>query len=328
MARSLTSLLVGRAWHLGRPCLKPFLALVLFLSATTAALSNRTCSISMTNVAFGNVDVTTGSPVDTTGTVSVTCSGYGGDPPRLCISIGAGSAGDATSRQMPGPGTLRYDLYRDSARTSVWGSWQTGYKSPGVAADTADGTTLFTVYARVSGSQQTVAPGSYSSTFTLNPFLRYGRVSSSSPCPGPLNDEQTTSTSFTVTATVLTTCTVSATNMNFGSVAALSSNVDASSSLTARCTNGTPYNVGLSVGNGVGATVANRKMTSGGSTVSYSLYSNSGRTTVWGNTVGADTVGGTGTGNNQVLTVYGRVPAQTTPAAATYTDTIVVTVTY
>lgn len=328
MAHSLKALFQGRAWHPGRLGLKSFLALILFLSATTAAHSNRTCSISMTGIAFGNVDVTTGSPVETTGTVSVTCSGYGGDPPRLCISIGVGSAGDATSRQMLGPSSLRYDLYRDAARTSVWGSWQTGYKSPGVAADTADGTTNFTVYARLSGSQPTVTPGSYSSSFTLNPFLRYGRVSSSSPCPGPLNDEQTTSTSFTVTATVRTNCTVSVTNMNFGTVAALSTNVDASSSVTARCTNGTPYNVGLNVGNGVGATVANRKMTSGGSTVSYSLYTNSGRTTVWGNTVGTDTVGGTGTGNDQVSTIYGRVPPQTTPPPATYSDTIVVTVTY
>jgi spore coat protein U-like protein len=260
--------------------------------------------------------------------VSVTCSGYGGDPPRLCISIGVGAAGDATSRQMTGPSTLRYDLYRDAARTSVWGSWQTGYKSPGVAADTADGTSTFTVYGRITGSQQTVTPGSYSSSFTLNPFLRYGRVSSSSACPGPLNDEQTTSTSFTVTATVLTTCTVSATNLNFGSVASLSSNVDVSSSITARCTNGTPYNLGLNAGSGSGATVANRKMTNGATTVNYSLYSNTSRTTVWGNTVGTDTVAGTGTGNNQVLTVYGRVPTQTTPAPATYTDTVTLTATY
>ena len=49
---------------------------------------------------------------------------------------------------------------------------------------------------------------------------------------------------------------------------------------------------------------------------------------MWGNTVGTDTVSATGSGASQAYTVYGRVPMQTTPAAATYTDTITVTVTY
>jgi spore coat protein U-like protein len=90
----------------------------------------------------------------------------------------------------------------------------------------------------------------------------------------------------------------------------------------------TPYNIGLDAGTGSGATVAVRKMSNGGNTVNYSLYSDSGRSTVWGNTVGTDTVAATGNGTSQSYTVYGRVPAQTTPAAATYTDTITVTVTY
>ena len=108
----------------------------------------------------------------------------------------------------------------------------------------------------------------------------------------------------------------------------LTANVDGTNTVTPQCTNGTPYNVGLDAGTGTGATVAARKMSNGAVTITYSLYSNSGRTTVWGNTIGTNTVSGTGTGNNQALTVYGRVPPQTTPAPNTYTDTIVVTVTY
>ncbi len=52
------------------------------------------------------------------------------------------------------------------------------------------------------------------------------------------------------------------------------------------------------------------------------------RTTVWGVTVGTDTVTGTATAHAQTLTVYGRVPPQTTPPAAVYNDTVNVTVTY
>jgi spore coat protein U-like protein len=286
-----------------------------------------TCTISATTVSFGNVDVLAGAAVDTTATITVSCSGGAGTGQRLCISIGAGSAGDATSRQLGGPGgaTLRYDLYSNSSRTTLWGSWQTGYDTAGVQLDVAqNSTTPVTVYARLLGSQQTAATGAYSSTFTANPFLQYGNLGGSSCPTGSLN----TSTSTSASATVVTNCNISATNLNFGTVGLLTANVDTTTTVAVQCTNATPYNVGLNAGTGTGATVASRKMTSGTKTVTYSLYSNSGRTTVWGNTVGTDTVTGTGSGSNQSLTVYGRVPVQTTPAPATYTDTIVATVTY
>lgn len=69
-------------------------------------------------------------------------------------------------------------------------------------------------------------------------------------------------------------------------------------------------------------------MTDGTALVNYNLYREAGRLTNWGNTVGTDTVGGTGTGLVVNSTVYGRVPIQTPPAPGTYTDTITVTVTY
>ena len=139
----------------------------------------------------------------------------------------------------------------------------------------------------------------------------------------------TTTTTFTVQLTITATCIInSASTLNFGSQGVLTANVDQTSTIQVQCTNTTPYNIGLDAGIGSGATVAVRKMTSGGVTINYSLYSNAGRTTVWGNTIGTDTVASTGNGASQAFTVYGRVPAQTTPAPATYTDTITVTVTY
>ena len=139
----------------------------------------------------------------------------------------------------------------------------------------------------------------------------------------------TTTTTFTVQMIITASCTiVSASTLNFGSQGVLTANVDQTSTLQVQCTNTTPYNIGLNAGTGSGATVTTRKMTSGGATVNYSLYTDSGHTTVWGNTVGTDTVSATGNGASQSYTVFGRVPAQTTPAPATYTDTITVTVTY
>jgi spore coat protein U-like protein len=69
-------------------------------------------------------------------------------------------------------------------------------------------------------------------------------------------------------------------------------------------------------------------MINGTNTVGYQLYRDTGRTQVWGTTIGTDTVAGTGNGTSQAITVYGRVPPQTTPPAATYNDTVNVTVTY
>jgi spore coat protein U-like protein len=139
----------------------------------------------------------------------------------------------------------------------------------------------------------------------------------------------TTTTTFTVQITITASCViVSASTLNFGSQGVLSANVDQTSTIQVQCTNTTPYNIGLDAGTGSGATVAARKMTNGGATVTYTLYSDSGRSTVWGNTVGTNTVAATGNGASQSYTVYGRVAPQTTPAPATYTDTITVTVTY
>ena len=139
----------------------------------------------------------------------------------------------------------------------------------------------------------------------------------------------TTTSTFTTQVTLIASCTInSASTLNFGSQGVLIANVDQTSTLQVQCTNTTPYNIGLDAGTGTGATVAVRKMTSGANTVNYSLYSDSGRATVWGNTIGTNTVAATGNGASQSYTVYGRVTAQTTPAPATYTDTITVTVTY
>jgi len=69
-------------------------------------------------------------------------------------------------------------------------------------------------------------------------------------------------------------------------------------------------------------------MANGATTIQYQMFTNSGHTTNWGNTVGTDTVSATGNGTNQSYTVYGQVPVQTSVAPATYSDTVTVTVTY
>ena len=142
-------------------------------------------------------------------------------------------------------------------------------------------------------------------------------------------DATTATGTFTSTITIQASCQVISTNsLNFGTQGILVANTDVTSTFNVQCTNTTPYNVGLNAGTGTGATTTTRLMTNGANTVAYQMFSNAGRTTNWGNTVGTDTVAGTGNGTQQTLTVYGRVPPQTTPAPATYNDTVTITITY
>lgn len=139
-------------------------------------------------------------------------------------------------------------------------------------------------------------------------------------------------TTFSVGATIADSCAVSASNLAFGNIDPLdnaTNNTDATTTIEVTCANGTTYDVGLDAGLATDATVSTRAMTSGADALNYSLYSDAGRSTNWGNTVGTDTVSDTGTGSAQTITVYGRVPSgQETVPTGTYADTITVTVTY
>ncbi len=309
-------------FRLARRTLVSSLGLLAMLVATQA--DAQSCSVSMTSVAFGTVNVLPGAAVDTTATVTVTCSG-GGATVRACVSIACGSACDSTSRQMTGPSshTARYDLYSDSARTTLWGSWQTGYDTAGVQVSVPkNGTVNQTVYARFLASQPTDAAGSYTSTVSASiTYIQQGSVN----CPvGTLTNSKTA----TVTATVSSNCTIGATGISFGSQGILSSNKDAQGTLSVQCTLGLPYAVSLDGGLSGATNPAQRKMTFSSANVVYGLYQDSARSVPWGSTSGVNTASSTGTGLAQPLNVYGRVAPQTTPAPGTYTDTIVATITY
>lgn len=139
----------------------------------------------------------------------------------------------------------------------------------------------------------------------------------------------TDSDTMAVTATVVASCDVDAQDLAFGSYDPVSPTpLDAATTISVMCTTGTSYDVAVNAGTGSGATVATRKMSASSNTLNYSLYSNAGRTTVWGATSGSNTVTGTGNGAAQTLNIYGRIPVHQTSPAGSYSDTITVTVTY
>ncbi|HMG46644.1 MAG TPA: spore coat U domain-containing protein [Allosphingosinicella sp.] len=141
----------------------------------------------------------------------------------------------------------------------------------------------------------------------------------------------TVGNNLATSATVTANCTISTSPLAFGNVDSTSaSDVDASGGLTITCTNGSAWTASAGLGAGSGASYANRKMTAGANLLNYNIYTSAARTTVWGDgTASTATLGGTGTGSAQSVTVYGRVGgAQNSVPVGNYVDTVAVTVTY
>jgi spore coat protein U-like protein len=141
---------------------------------------------------------------------------------------------------------------------------------------------------------------------------------------------QTSSTTMNVSSTLSASCSVAATAMSFGAEvpSPMVADVDATATITATCSNGRTYTIGMNAGSNVadGATEAIRKLRGSSGTIDYAVYSNSGRTSVWG--TGSSAVSATGNGLAQPLTAYGRMPRQATAGPGTYVDSVTVTITF
>ena len=149
-------------------------------------------------------------------------------------------------------------------------------------------------------------------------------------CAVPAARAATATSTLTVTAVVASTCIVNATTLSFGtptSAQIRDGNVDSTGTVSVNCTKGTTFTLALDKGAGALATTARRKMTGGGTTLEYTVYSDTNRQLLWAD-VNTPAIGGSGTGLDQPITAYGRIFAGQAVPAATYIDVINVTVTY
>jgi len=123
-------------------------------------------------------------------------------------------------------------------------------------------------------------------------------------------------------------CSASASTIAFG-VYTEGNAANFTGTVTVTCTSGTSYKVGLNAG--LNSPDGKQRDMYGGNggqnTLNYSLYSDAGRTTYWGNTPGTNTVAGIGTGNAQTYTIYAQIPATDLGALGNYADTITVYIT-
>lgn len=313
----------------------PFLLLLALLALAPVSAYGQSCTFTVSNVNFGNADTLSGTAVDATGTVNVTCTTALLTNVRVCLNLNAGGGGQVAGvRRMlnPANNALNYNFFQDAARAVPWGSREQPELGTPVALNFTQllGTASqsVTIYARIAANQQAAPTGLYQSAFSgaQVSFNYTGYLVLVNPPPCPTVTQNPTRPSFNVLANIQPNCRVTAQNINFGNHGLLDGNVDADGGLRVTCTNGTAYSVGLGNGQtGTGPTA--RRMTIGSRAITYGLYKNMARNQPWGST-GTQLVTGTGAGGVQTLPVYGRVPPQRTPTPGTYTDTVVVTVTY
>jgi spore coat protein U-like protein len=134
-------------------------------------------------------------------------------------------------------------------------------------------------------------------------------------------------------------CTVSATGISFGTyIPSTPGPTDNTGSVTVTCSavfQVVNYTIALNAGVNSSGSFGNRRMSSGGSFLSYQIYTGATRSTVWG-----DGTGGTATvsdsygcffcvNQSRNYVDYGRLPGlQWSAAPGFHTDTITATVTF
>lgn len=126
-----------------------------------------------------------------------------------------------------------------------------------------------------------------------------------------------------VTLNVNKACSVLANPLTFSATFVGGSAIDAQTSVTAKCTVGTTYDISFGNGLHFNTGSSTRELSNGTDNVPYGLYSDTARASA------LTLISGTGSGNDQAYDVYGRIPASATAVpTGTYTDTVVVTLTY
>jgi spore coat protein U-like protein len=133
----------------------------------------------------------------------------------------------------------------------------------------------------------------------------------------------TTTGVLTATANINASCTVSGNTMAFGTYSGTV--IDQTGIITANCTPGTSYTIAMTTAQTGGNYVMNTSPVV--DPLNYKLYTNTGRTTeiISGTQIETN---GHGNGNNQNITVYGRLPAAQVASIGAYSGTTTFTLTY
>jgi spore coat protein U-like protein len=317
----------------------PALLLALLLALGWAGAANAGCQVSAQSLTFASgstYDVKSSSVANVTGKAGLACSG------SVLNVLGTGYARatmtSANSFVLKGSngGTIPYQVAADQ-----------NFSYPFTQGSTIDyeSSTLISLlnilnpnsFAPPLSGKITAAPnipaGTYSDTISVQWSWK---VCTGVDIAGILcvaYETGTATTTISVTLAVSADCRISAPDVSFGSAALASQFQAVNKAVLVDCSAGSSYKVSFSSG-GNGSARPWRTMTDGaGHTLQYNLYRTDG-TTIWdeSNPLPSTVNNGVGSGATtpgQMQPYVAKVnPAQTTPPAGTYTDTVNVIITF
>ena len=134
------------------------------------------CTTTTSNVTFGNYSPMAFGTTDTTGNIKVNCGVVAGLLIPFSIAFSTGTSGSFTTRTLRnGANILNYNLYLDSAYTTIWGDGTGGTQvlNGSVLLDVLglSPPQVFWIYGRIPGRQLTAVPGPYADS--INVTLTY-----------------------------------------------------------------------------------------------------------------------------------------------------------
>lgn len=147
----------------------------------------------------------------------------------------------------------------------------------------------------------------------------------------------TATATLTVTASIASTCTINAATLAFGAydpvVVNKTVNLDQSTTIGFTCTLGSTGTIDIDKGaNSTGTTPNFQRRLSDGATpahfLTYNLYQDAARTTLWGTTTSGTAEANVGLGVAQTTNLYGRIPSGQNGTSGSYTDSATMTITF
>lgn len=303
--------------------------LVMMLKFCPQVQAAQCWNLSPAGFAFGTV--TAGDRAEAKTTLQYSCNNYDETSKyvRLCLNL---TSVDIPQMNMNPPATrLSYLVYRstnlNSALGSTSGTWyqETIYMGPAQQNYLYD----FALSAIIPADQTGLMAGEYFD-YGTDLTIRYADSDTLDGLPecgvmaGTVVADRIAST-----ATIKNGCDLLSVNpMDFGSKSPVNGSQlsgNATSSVTVRCPLNTTYTVAM--GMGMNSDSSGRRMCNDTNCVAYNLYQDAGHVTPWNDSDSVQTQVAA-TGDAVSLTVYGSISPQEWPAPRTYSDTVVVTLSY
>jgi spore coat protein U-like protein len=130
--------------------------LSVFFLAYAGMAWGQECRVTVSPLNFGNYDTYSGAPRDTTGKINITCDA--GLSFTIKLDQGESPGRNFNPRELKAAGgkdSLKFNLYRDSARQEIWGD---GTGNTFIVTGTGTGNPIsLTVYGRIPARQNVPA---------------------------------------------------------------------------------------------------------------------------------------------------------------------------